>query len=82
MEWLSPGDRLWSVEDDEVATSIAAELLGVLHVPVPADHRFTPLSESAARWSDEIPADWESQGRPFERHLVDLAVEACRELIA
>ena len=79
VERLVPGDRLWGI-DDEPATEIAASVLRLLHVAPPTGHRFTPLAEPAARWVDEIPRDWEALGRPFERLLVDVAVDACRTL--
>lgn len=43
---------------------------------------FTPLEEEAARWAESLPRQWEEAGRPFERRLLDAALEALNELSA
>jgi streptomycin 6-kinase len=82
VERCEPGTPLWEVDDDEEATRIAASVLAALWRPPAADHRFRALSKEAARWSVELPRDWETLGRPFERALLDAAVSACVELAA
>jgi streptomycin 6-kinase len=67
------------VEDDE-ATVIAAAVMDRLWRPAPADHPFRLLADQAARWAEELPAQWTRLGRPFDRRLVDEATAACREL--
>jgi streptomycin 6-kinase len=80
VEQCLPGTQLWAIEDDEEATRIAASVLARLWRPAPASHGFRPLAVEAARWAEEIPSDWETLGRPFERGLLEAAVGALREL--
>jgi streptomycin 6-kinase len=79
LERCVPGTQLWEVEDDELATRIAAGLFRRLWRPASERHPFRPLAVEAARWADELPAEWEALGRPFERALVDEAVAFGRE---
>jgi streptomycin 6-kinase len=80
LERCEPGTPLWSLEDDEEATLVAAGVLRrIWHAP-PASNRFRLLAHEAARWARELPAEWESLGRPFERALLEEAIAACREL--
>jgi streptomycin 6-kinase len=80
VERCEPGSQLWSVTDDEEATRIAMGVLARLWRPVPEQHDFVALSDAAARWSVEVPRDWERLGRPFDRRLLDEAVSAYLEL--
>ena len=80
IERCVPGDQLWSVENDEEATRIAASVLRLLWRPAPEDSPYRLLEAEAARWADELPPDWVTLGKPFERDLVDEAVAACLEL--
>jgi streptomycin 6-kinase len=79
LERCEPGTPLAEAEDDEVER-VARALLPRLWRPPPADHPFRLLADAAARWTEQIPADWEALGRPFEARIVDEAVAACREL--
>jgi streptomycin 6-kinase len=78
VERCEPGTQLWEVTDDVGASRIAAGLLRRLWRPAPA--RFRPLADEAARWAGQLPAHYESLGRPFERELIDLALGAIGEL--
>jgi streptomycin 6-kinase len=80
VERCVPGAQLWSVEDDEEATRIAASVLRVLWRPVSEDAPYRRLEDEAKRWARELPQDWAGLGRPFDRSLVDEAVAACVEL--
>jgi streptomycin 6-kinase len=80
LERCEPGTPLWSVEDDEAATRIAAEALRRIWSAPPPSQPFRLLADEAARWAVELPALWEAQGEPFDRTLVDEAVAACTEL--
>ena len=42
---------------------------------------FTPLAEEAAGWADRMPENWEQAGRPYERRLVDAALDLLAGLI-
>lgn len=41
----------------------------------PADTPFTPLAEEAAGWIDRMPDNWDRAGRPYERRLLDAALD-------
>jgi streptomycin 6-kinase len=41
---------------------------------------FRALAEEAAWWIECVPVEWERLGRPFERRLVDAALDALRSL--
>jgi streptomycin 6-kinase len=80
IERCLPGDQLWSVEDDEEATHIAASVLRSLWVRAPDDVPYRRLEDEALRWAEELPRDWAALGRPFARRLLDEGVAACLEL--
>jgi len=80
IEQCDPGSQLWTVEDDEEATSIGATVLSTLWRQPDVDHGFVALAAVAARWAVEISRDWEALGRPFARGLLAEAVDACLEL--
>jgi streptomycin 6-kinase len=80
VERCEPGAELWTVEDDEEATGIAATVLRRLWQPAPGAHDIRLLSVAAERWAEELPREWEAGGRPFDRRLLEEAVAAFREL--
>lgn len=77
IERCEPGTLLAGV-DPEMALGVLIGLLPRLWVQ--PDLPFRPLAEEAEWWADTLPADWERAGRPFERRLVDAAVEALTTL--
>ena len=77
LERCHPGTSLAHVPQDE-ALDVAIGLLPRLWKP--AGPPFTSLAEEAAWWAGSLPADWASTGRPFERSLLDAAVEAIADL--
>jgi streptomycin 6-kinase len=80
LERCEPGAPLWSLEDDEEATRVAAGVLRRIWRRPPAGHRFRLLHDEAAGWASALPHHWETLGKPFERQLLDEAVAACLEL--
>ena len=46
----------------------------------PASAPFQPLAMEAQRWVRQLPSRWERAGRPFERELVDVAVDLLESL--
>jgi streptomycin 6-kinase len=76
VERCLPGSSLWDVEEDE-ANEIAAGVLVQLWA-APPTAGFRPLVDEAARWADGLLASWEEAGRPFERTLLERAVEFIR----
>ena len=47
---------------------------------VEAGAPFVSLSNEAAAWAGDLPISWEGAGRPFERELLDGALEALHSL--
>lgn len=77
LERLEPGTKLFEAGADkalEVITNLLPRLLR------PAGAPFRPLADEAAWWLSYLPDQWEASGRPFERRLLDAAVEALTEL--
>ena len=76
LERCRPGTRLR--EDEAGATAVVAELLPRLQVEAPSTHPFTLLADEAERWAEEVPRWYEEAGRPFERSLLDAALDVYR----
>jgi len=76
LERARPGTALWQLEDEDSANVVVAGLLRQLWRPSPADSPHRLLAHVAAEWAGEIPAAWRALGGPFERSLVDRAVDA------
>jgi streptomycin 6-kinase len=72
LERCDPGTPL-SGEEPERALDVLIGLLPRLWVPAGAP--FRPLAEEAAWWADGLVERWERAGRPFERRLVDAALD-------
>ncbi|MFF5218165.1 aminoglycoside phosphotransferase family protein [Micromonospora sp. NPDC000442] len=72
VERCDPGTPLHALPLD-AALDVVVALLPRLWVP--AGQPFTSLAEAAAGWASRLPAKWERAGRPFERRLVDAALD-------
>ncbi|MFY1633832.1 aminoglycoside phosphotransferase family protein [Solwaraspora sp. WMMB335] len=79
IERCRPGDPVASLAP-EAALDVYVDLLPRLWRPVTGP--FTPLTREARRWATNIPKRWEQAGRPFERRLVDAAVDLLTGLAA
>jgi streptomycin 6-kinase len=79
LERARPGTPLAELELDPALDAFVA-LVPRLWKPV--GEPFRPLAEEAAWWIDDVPERWERAGRPFERELLDAAIDALRELSA
>jgi len=77
VERCDPGDPLSSV-DAEQRLEILAEMLPRLWVP--AGTPFRTLAGECGEWRRQLPSQWESAQRPFERALLDAALEAMDKL--
>ena len=77
IERCMPGTSLAAL-DPEQAMEVAIGLLPRLWVP--AADPFRPLAEEAAEWAADLPGAWDRFGRPFERRLLDAALEALGQL--
>jgi streptomycin 6-kinase len=79
LERCVPGTPL-SELDQDAALDVFVGLLPRLFKP--ADAPFRPLAEEAAWWADDLESKWDSVGRPFDRRLLDAALDALRTLPA
>ena len=75
-ERCRPGTRLWDDGRDEVP--VVSDLLQRLSRELDGPHPFRRLADEAARWREEVPRRYEQGGRPFERTLLDLALDVFR----
>jgi streptomycin 6-kinase len=73
LERCVPGTQLWDARADEAC--VVAELLPRLQVAVDDGHSFTLLADEAARWAKEVPRWFADAGNPFERSLLDAALD-------
>jgi streptomycin 6-kinase len=76
VERCVPGTRLWDAGIDEAG--VVAGLLPRLQVAAGLDHPFARLADEADRWAEEIPRRFKEAGEPFERALVDAALDVYR----
>lgn len=76
LERCVPGTRLWDAEVDE--TAVVAELLPRLQIEVGDEHSFALLRDEADRWAENLPRWYGEAGEPFERALLDRALDAYR----
>jgi streptomycin 6-kinase len=77
LERCVPGTPL-SAAGAETALDVLVELLPRLWKP--AGQPFRSLAAEAAWWADSLEDTWERFGRPFERKLLDAALEALQQL--
>lgn len=73
MERCRPGTRLWDTDADEV--EVVLELLPRLWIEPDESQPFRRVADEAERWADEVESNYERGGRPFERRLLELALE-------
>jgi streptomycin 6-kinase len=73
LERCRPGVRLWDSGDDELP--VFGQLMERLTQPAVVPHPFRALRSEAVRWAEQIPRRYEQGGRPFERRLLDFAVD-------
>ena len=76
VERCIPGTPLWDTGVDE--TTVVAELLPRLQILVSQEHAFTLLTTEADRWAEEVPQWYSAAGAPFERPLLDAALDVYR----
>ena len=77
LERCRPGTPLHALGAD-AALEVGVGLLPRLWVP--AGEPFRTLAEEAAWWAETLAQRWERVGRPFERVLLDTALDALRTL--
>ena len=79
IERCEPGHHLSNVDPEE-ALEILAEMLPRLWVP--AAWPFRTLAEECGQWRQQLPSLWDLAERPFEKDLLDAALEATDQLCA
>ncbi|WP_434618696.1 aminoglycoside phosphotransferase family protein [Arthrobacter sp. A5] len=80
LERLDAGRSLQGVNIDP-AIEVWGGIVRLLSVPQDAQPGWPELphiADTAERWSDDLPADWDELGRPFERWLLEAALEVCQ----
>ena len=73
LERCVPGTRL--CDADAYETEVVSGLLARLPSSVGDTHPFTRLTDEAARWAVDVPRRYEDAGAPFERRLLDAALD-------
>jgi len=76
VERCVPGTELWNSGTDE--TDVVSVLLPRLQIPVTTAHPFTLLATEADRWAEEVPRRSTAAGNPFERALLEAALDVYR----
>ena len=77
LERCEPGTPLSEAGEDQALEVLTALLPGLWK---PAGSPFRSVAEESAHWLDGLESAWERWGRPFERRILDAAVEALRHL--
>ncbi|MFI6270397.1 aminoglycoside phosphotransferase family protein [Micromonospora zamorensis] len=72
VERCQPGTPLHELPMDRALDAVTALLPRLWR---PAGPPFTPLVEEAAGWIDRMPDNWDRAGRPYERRLLDTALD-------
>lgn len=74
-------ERLLEDVEHERGAAVIGGLLRRLAIPLDRDALvLVKQNDTTARWVTELPERWEHQGGPFDRRLLDLAVDTCRNL--
>jgi streptomycin 6-kinase len=73
LERCVPGVTLAEADADELPVVLA--LLERLPHAVADGHPFRLLTDEADRWAEDVSRRWEEGGRPFERSLLDAALD-------
>lgn len=76
LERCVPGTRIWDADADEAA--VVSGLIPRLQIEVAGDHRFPLLATEAGRWNNALPRWYADGGRPFEKRLLEHALDVYR----
>ena len=83
LEHIQPGEPLWSLEDDEAETAIAAQMMQKLWQPIlPEDHPIFPTLERRTKALLSLSDCFEDGFGPFPKRLVEMAVSLRSELLS
>lgn len=80
LERLQAGCSLQTVPLDDAVVVWGGIVRQLSLVPDrrPQWQEFSHIAGRAEQWSDDLPADWEQQCRPFPRWLLEAALEVCQ----
>ena len=80
LERLADGNSLLETDLSEAVRIWGAVMrrLGLPGSDAPQWAAIPPLAERAEQLSDELPAEWDALGRPFERWLLEAALQVCQ----
>jgi streptomycin 6-kinase len=78
MERCVPGTRLADAGVDDAA--IVAAMLPRLQLEVRGAHPFRLLADEAERWTNELELAYSEAGEPYERELLDFALDVYRSV--
>ena len=78
LERAEPGEPLTEALDLVAALDVFVDVLPRLWRPAGAP--FRTVADEAAWWSGHLAEEWDHAGRPFERGLLDVALQALHEL--
>lgn len=76
LERCRPGTCLWDTDEDEVV--VMSDLIPRLQVDVQGEHPFALVADEADRWAETVPRWYEEASSPFQRSLLDAALEVYR----
>jgi len=83
LEHIQPGIPLWSLQDDEAETAVAAQLMQQLWQSINSeDHPIFPTLEHRTKALLSLPDYFEDGFGPFPRRLVETAVSTREDLLA
>jgi streptomycin 6-kinase len=78
LERCRPGTQLWHARVDQIG--VIGALLPLLQRAAPDAHPFALLADEADRWAEEVPRRYVQAGEPFERALLDAALDVYRSV--
>jgi streptomycin 6-kinase len=73
LERCRPGTELWHADADQIG--VVGALLPRLQLDVAGAHSFALLADEAERWEEDMPRRYAEAGMPFERSLLDAALD-------
>lgn len=78
IERCRPGTELWHAAVDQAA--VVGALVLRLQLEVVDTDPFVLLADEADRWGEDVPRRYAAAGAPFERALLDVAVDVYRSV--
>ncbi|HYI75847.1 MAG TPA: aminoglycoside phosphotransferase family protein [Gaiellaceae bacterium] len=76
LERCRPGTELWHARVDQI--DVVTELLPSLQIDLEDADPFTVLADEADRWAEEVQWRYAEAGTPFERELLETALDVYR----